>query len=310
MVNIWFKTREGFEKHGIGKYGAGICFYGKGEEPVKVKGEGEYICARLDDLSYFGIRSRYGGGHEDKFFPEADRVAEMAIRAVAEGKPIYFQEDTRGASCAAAILEFFTGGGMQVFNKSRCRRNDYGLNVEIYEKLYGTLCCLKLLMDDIDFDKLRTGRAAVNKQENISKIYDIMCEEYAALKGGEKEIKEEPETVNEAFKTAGGIFISVHDCMRCGEMNNEVFGFYSVTKDKVWHLYNGIIDAQILEEFLGKYAKEDIEYFAVIFWHENNDHGVKFIDSECGDSFTDEHLITYFDIIKEKYGVTEDDIYD
>ena len=308
MVDIFFETRESFEKHGVGKYGAGICFYGKGEEPVKVKGDGEYICARLDDLSYFGIRSRYGGGHEDKFFPDADRVAALAIRAVAAGKPIYFQEDTRGASCAAAILEFFTGGGMQMFNKSRFRRNDYGLNVEIYEKLYGTLCCLKLLMDDIDFDKLRTGRAAVNRQENISKIYDIMCEEYAAHKAGEEEAG--GDGIKEAFKTEDGFYISVHEHTYSGNDNNEVFGFYSVTKDKVSHGYCGIICADILADFLSKYKKEDIEYFGVHFREENNDYGVMYIDSECGDSFTTEHLYTYLRIIDDKYEVKEQDIYD
>ena len=310
MVNIWFETREELEKRDFGKHATVICFYGEGEEPLDIKGECEYICARLDDLSTAEYKERYGAAYECEFFPDEDTVAEMAIRAVAEERTLYIQEDTRGASCAAAIMEFFTGGGMHIFGKHRRRNNEYVLNLEIYERLYCTLRCMKLLMTDIDFDKLRTGRAAVNRQENISKIYDIMCEEYAALKGGEVKLKEDPDAVNEAFKTADGLYISVHDCIRCGEMNNEVFGFYSVTKDKVWHLYNGIIDAQILEEFLGKYGKDDIEYFAVCFWHENNDHGVMLIDSECGDSFTDEHLITYFDIIKDKYGVTEDDIYD
>ncbi len=308
MVNIRFKTREELEKRDFGKHATVICFYCEGEEPLEIKGECEYICAKLDDLSSSEYKERYGAAYECRFFPDEETVASMAIRAVAEGRTLYIQEDTRGASCAAAILEFFTGGGMQIFNKHRSRNNDYVLNLEIYERLYCTLRCMKLLMDDIDFDKLRTGRAAVNRQENISKIYDIMCEEYSAHKTGEEEAGSDGE--KEAFKTAEGLYISVHEHTYSGNDNNEVFGFYSVTKDKVWHLYNGIIDAQILEEFLGKYSKEDIEYFAVCFWHENNDHGFMFTDSECGDSFTEEHLITYFDIIKDKYGVTEDDIYD
>ena len=308
MVDIFFETRERLEKQGVGKYGVVICFYGEGEEPIDIKDECEYICARLDDLSTAEYKERFGAAYECRFFPDDETVAEMAIRAVAAGKPIYFQEDTRGASCAAAILEFFTGGGMQVFNKSRFRRNDYGLNVEIYEKLYGTLCCLKLLMDDIDFDKLRTGRAAVNRQENISKIYDIMSEEYAAHKAGEEEA--EGDGIKEAFKTDDGIYISVHEHNYIGNDNNEVFGFYSVTKDKVSHGYCGIICAEVLEDFLKKYKKEDIEYFGVHFREENNDYGVMYMDSECGDSFTTEHLYTYLRIIDDIYEVKEQDIYD
>ncbi|MBR6966953.1 MAG: hypothetical protein IKH78_00325 [Ruminococcus sp.] len=308
MVNIWFMTREELEKRDFGKHVTVICFYGEGEEPLDIEGECEYICARLDDLSTAEYKERYGAAYQCKFFPDEETVAEMAIRAVAEGRTLYIQEDTRGASCAAAIMEFFTGGGMLVFDKSRCRQNDYSLNVEIYEKLYGTLCCMKLLMTDIDFDRLRTGRAAVNRQETISKIYDIMCEEYAAHKAGEEDA--EDNGVREAFKTADGIYISVHEHNYIGNDNNEVFAFYSVTKDKVSHGYCGIICAEVLADFLSKYKKEDIEYFGVHFREENNDYGVMYMDSECGDSFTTEHLWTYLRIIDDKYEAKEQDIYD
>lgn len=310
MVDMSFSTKEKFEKHGIGKYETTVCFYGEGEKPLDIKGEGEYICARLDDLSYFEIKEKYGGYYPYKFFPDADRVADMVIRAAAEGKDIVFQEDTRGASCAAAVLEFFTGGGMQIFGKHRLRRNDYGLNTEIYEILYGTLCCMKPLMDDIGFDKLRTGRAAVSRQESISRLYDLMCGEYAVMKAGEEEYKKEGDTDEKPTLTSEGLYISEVKRYRCGEINNEVFAFKIITSDKVLHYYCGCFDAPVLEAFLNKYNKEDIEYIGVEFRHENNDFGVNFTDSECGDSFTDEHLITYFQIINDKYGVKEEDIYD
>lgn len=89
MVNIWFETREELEKRDFGKPATVICFYGEGEKPVKVKGEGEYICARLDDLSTAEYKERYGAAYECRFFPDEETVAEMAIRAVAEGRTLY-----------------------------------------------------------------------------------------------------------------------------------------------------------------------------------------------------------------------------
>ena len=307
MVELYFRTREELEKHGVGEYETAICFYGTGENPIVLaENKGEYYCANLDDLSYDEIEKRYDS--VSRYFRDADVIAEMAIRAVAEGKDLVFEDCDLGASCAAAVLEFFTGGGLGIY--SHYPNEKHSLNIAVFKELYEALCCLKLLMTDIDFDKLRTGRASFDKQQNISKIYDIMCGEYAAYKKGEEECEPFLDNVDEPCQTSEGLFVSVHSDVYDGAYQNKVFGFYCVTKDKVWHLYNGIICAEILEEFLGKYKKEDIEYFGVSFWNKENDYGVSFFDSECGDSFTDEHLVTYFEIIKDIYKVEQEDIFD
>ncbi len=313
MVDITLMNREKIrscvEEDSLSKNCVVFCFYGDGGDQIdfsKTKAKG--LCAKLEDISYEEIREL--NKNRIEFFEEADIIAGAAIKAVAEGNEIICEESTLGASCAAAIREFFTGGGMLVYNKNSCRQHDYGLNVEVYEKLYGTLCCLKLLHDDIDFDKLRTGRAAVNRQEMISKIYGIMQKEYEILKACEAEGEGIVEDVDGDPETSGGLYISVRSGARSVEEHNEVFAFSCVTKDKVDHYYCGFLFSELLGDFLDKYTKDDIEYFGVEFWHENNDYGVKYMDSECGDSFTTEHLYTYLRIIKDKFDVKEQDIYD
>lgn len=315
MVSLWFSTKEELEKRAktgcFSEHSAVICFYGKNEQPVDLsKHEAEYICAYLDEPVCFGALS----AHKGEFFPDADRIADIAVRAVAEGKALYFQEDTRGLSCAAAVLEFFTGGGMQVFGRVRFRTGIHCLDVKIYERVYGALCCAKLLHDDIDFDKLRTGRAAFDKQEMISKIYDLMFEEAVILRIGEDKAEQlrqnDKEFTDEETETESGISVTVRNGIRAGNLHNEVFAFAAVTKDKILHYYCGFLFSELLGAFLDKYTKDDIEYFGVQFWHQNNDCGAAHMDSECGASFTTEHLSTYHRIIDDKFGVKEQDIYD
>ena len=309
MVDIMLMEREKIrslaEKDSFSKDRVIFCFYGEGEEQIdfsRTKAKG--LCAKLEDISCQEIQKREKNGIG--FFEEADIIANAAIRAVAEGAQIICEESTLGASCAAAILEFFTGGGMLIFNKKLCRRHEYGLNEEVYEKLYGCLCCLKLLHDDIGIDRLRTGRAAVNRREMISKIYGIMQREYEILKACEAK----GEGVVEDVGKADGLYVSVRSGARSAEEHNEVFAFSCVTKDKVYHYYCGFLFSKLLGDFLDKYTKDDIEYFGLEFWHENNDYGVKYMDSECGASFTTEHLRTYHAIIDDKFDVKEQDIYD
>ena len=280
MINLWFSTKEELEKRAktgcFGRHLAVICFYGKDEQPVDLsKHEAEYICAYLDEPVSFDAPDV----HKGEFFPDADRVADIAVRAVAEGKALFFQEDTRGLSCAAAVLEFFTGGGMQVFGRVRFRTGRHCLDVKIYERVYGALCCAKLLHDDIDFDKLRTGRAAFDRQEMISKIYDIMADECAYLGN---------------YGSGAG-------------QSHSVFAFASVTSDKVFHYYAAGL---FPNSFLDKYSKDDIEYFGVEIERAENKYGAAFMDSECGSSFTVGHLKEYFRLIKDKFGVTEEEVYD
>jgi len=313
MVDITLMHREKIrslaEKDSLSKNCVVFCFYGEGEDQIdfsKTKAKG--LCAKLEDISYEEIRKL--NKNRIEFFEEADIIAGAAIKAVAEGNEIICEESTLGASCAAAILEFFTGGGMLIFNDKLRRRHDYGLNEEVYEKLYGCLCCFRLLHDDIGFDRLRTGRAAVNRREMISKIYGIMQREYEILKACEAKGEGIVEDVDGTPETSGGLYVSVRSGARSVEEHNEVFAFSCVTKDKVYHYYCGFLFSELLGDFLDKYTKDDIEYFGVEFWHENNDYGVKYMDSECGASFTTEHLRTYHAIIDDKFDVKEQDIYD
>ena len=315
MINIWFAAKEELENRAktgcFSERWAVICFYGKNEQPVDLsKHKAEYICAYLENIGTSERRS----DNMKVFFPDADRIADMVIRAAAAGRVLCFQEDTRGLSCAAAVLEFFTDGGMQVFGRVRYSKEDHCLDVKIYEKLYGALCCAKLLHDDIGFDKLRTGRAAFDKQEMISKIYDLMFEEAVILRIGEDKAKElrqdDEEFKDEETETESGISITVRNGIRAGNLHNEVFAFIAVTRDKVSHYYCGFLFSELLGAFLDKYTKDDIEYFGVQFWHLNNDFGTAYMDSECGYSFTAEHLGTYCRMIDDKFGVKEQDIYD
>ena len=279
MLKIWFGTKKELEKRAktgcFSKHFAVICFYGENEKPVDLsKHEAEYICAYLDEPGSFGECSE----HKDGFFPDADRIADIAVRAVAEEKALYFQEDTRGLSCAAAVLEFFTGGGMQVFDRVRYRTGEHCLDVKICERLYGALCCAKLLHDDIDFDRLRTGRSAFDRREMISKIYDIMTDECAA---------------------AGG------DGTTAGQSHG-VFEIAVVTRDKIYYYFAGGL---FPEDFLNKYSKDDIEYLGVSL-RGGNEYGAAYMDAECGESFTTVHLPEYLWAIKEKIGIKKEEIYD
>ena len=262
-----------------------IYFYGSDESPVDLRNAcAEYLCVQCDNIGYDEICERYGTIYS--YFEESDAVADMVIKAFAEGREVIFTADDIGASCAAAVIEFFTGGGLSFYSQTLNRK--YALNMIVFEKLYCDLCCMKVLCDDIDIDSLRTGRARFDKQQNISRIYDLMHKEYLHL------LSEEGDTA----------FPEDYD------LKNEVFGLFSVTKDKVWHLYNGVLFADVLKDFLDKYSKEDIEYFGAMFWNDTNEYGVRFFDTECGDSFTGEHLMGYFLMIKDKYKTIEDDIVD
>ena len=115
---------------------------------------------------------------------------------------------------------------------------------------------------------------------------------------------------DEETETEGGITITVKNGIRAGSLHNEVFAFTAVTKDKISHYYCGFLFSELLVAFLDKYTKDDIEYFGVQFWHSNNDYGAAHMDSECGASFTTEHLRTYHAIIDDKFGVKEQDVYD
>ncbi len=109
MVNIRIGAKNDLEKSvkqgNLSEGWTVICFYGKDEKPIDLsRHNGEHICTYLEDVCAVGRSNE----SISKFFLDADRIADMVIRSVAEGKGLCFQEDTRGLSCAAAVFEFLT----------------------------------------------------------------------------------------------------------------------------------------------------------------------------------------------------------
>lgn len=86
--------------------------------------------------------------------------------------------------------------------------------------------------------------------------------------------------------------------------------FFCVSKDKIFHCFGGNIWLKHYERFLRDYGRNDIEYFGVSFSCIDNDYGVLFFDSECGNACTQDHLSAYLPLIAEKYGAKEKVIHD
>ncbi|MBE6537584.1 MAG: dual specificity protein phosphatase family protein [Ruminococcaceae bacterium] len=74
---------------------------------------------------------------EETYFPEADELAEFIYKAKEDGLDIICQCEygqSRSAGCAAAILEYFEGRGIDVFTDYR-----YYPNQLIYHKVFEAL---------------------------------------------------------------------------------------------------------------------------------------------------------------------------
>ena len=148
-----------------------ISFCDTDKEPVDLgRTKAEHIVVKADDLDYEEICKRYG--NDWSYFTEADDVAKFIIRAAAAGKRIVCQCEygmSRSAGCAAAIYEFFTGTGINIF----ADRKLYPSRI-IFDKMYKALCCAKVRINDVDVDALRTERVQVDRRKMISKLYSLL----------------------------------------------------------------------------------------------------------------------------------------
>jgi hypothetical protein len=89
----------------------------------------------VDDLDLDYLPEK--GYTYDTFFPESDRLAEFIANAYMSGKNIICQCEygqSRSAGCAAAILEYFYGKGISVFEDY-----SYYPNQVVYHKVYDAL---------------------------------------------------------------------------------------------------------------------------------------------------------------------------
>lgn len=75
---------------------------------------------------------------EDTYFPEADDLAQFIKAAFQDGLHILCQceyGESRSPGCAAAILQFYKGRGIDIFADYR-----YCPNQLVYHKVYDALC--------------------------------------------------------------------------------------------------------------------------------------------------------------------------
>lgn len=73
----------------------------------------------------------------EEYLPEADELADFILQAVADGCPVICQCEygqSRSAACAAAILKYFEGRGIDIFADYR-----YYPNQLVYHKVYDAL---------------------------------------------------------------------------------------------------------------------------------------------------------------------------
>ena len=112
------------------KNAAVICFYNPGGRSQDYsRACSAAITVPVEDLSYDSI----GTENDPAFFPQAAEAADFVRRASEEGKKIFCQCDYgqgRSAGCAAAILEYYEGKGLDIFTDYA-----YQPNKPIYHKL-------------------------------------------------------------------------------------------------------------------------------------------------------------------------------
>lgn len=136
------KTAEFLKTIGFPEKAAVISFYspskngGRAEPPVDYSG-------KTDRVFYIGIPdidreclSDYGYTM-DSYFAEADELAEFIENALSDGYDLICQCDfgqSRSAACAAAILQHYSGCGIDIFADYR-----YYPNQLVYHKVFDAL---------------------------------------------------------------------------------------------------------------------------------------------------------------------------
>ena len=139
------KTMEALASTGILKESAVISFHdpvGRGRrcledyEPLDLTGK----CSRVIQVGIHDLDPEAlpdFGLTVEGYFPEAEAVAEFIRKAREDGLDIICQCEygqSRSAGCAAAILQYFTGNGIDVFADYR-----YYPNQHVYHKVMDAL---------------------------------------------------------------------------------------------------------------------------------------------------------------------------
>ena len=130
-VNKMIKSNE------LGENTAVICFYSKdtGKPKELMKSGARVLLVPYDDEDFDDLAC---DDDYEFYFPKPKKVAEFINTAVTDGCEIIC-EDCYGSSaaygCAAAILEYYEGRGLDVFASER-----YIPNKLVYRKVYDALC--------------------------------------------------------------------------------------------------------------------------------------------------------------------------
>ena len=114
-----------------------ICFYSKalGKPKELMKSDARMLLIPYDDWDYDDLVCE---DDYDFYFPQARKTAEFIRSAVADGCELICPDDcgsTATLGCAAAILEYYEGRGLDIF-----ANESYIPNKLVYRKVYDALC--------------------------------------------------------------------------------------------------------------------------------------------------------------------------
>ena len=131
VFQVYIYSKSEIEKINLSNSDYVISFFDVGINKAKITGTDNIMYIELDDLEYDEIEDI------DYFFPEAIDVARFIEEAVNKGSRIICQCEYgqgRSAGCAAAIIEYYNGKGIDIFADYK-----YFPNKVIYHKVINCL---------------------------------------------------------------------------------------------------------------------------------------------------------------------------
>lgn len=146
-----------------------ICFYSKalGKPKELMKSDARMLLIPYDDWDYDDIVCE---DDYDSYFPQARKAAEFIRSAVEDGCEIICEDycgSTATLGCAAAILEYYEGRGLDIF-----ANESYIPNKLVYRKVYDALCevCGQKPQPENTIETAITSRSKMQKLIHSGKL--------------------------------------------------------------------------------------------------------------------------------------------
>lgn len=146
-----------------------ICFYSKalGKPKELMKSDARMRLITYDDWDYDDLVCE---DDYDSYFPKARKTAEFIRSAVADGCELICPDDcgsTATLGCAAAILEYYEGRGLDIF-----ANESYIPNKLVYRKVYDALCevCGQKTQPENTIEIAITSRSKMQKLIHSGKL--------------------------------------------------------------------------------------------------------------------------------------------